>query len=297
MYPKPKGFNRVGTIQCFLAASFVLWFLIFPQYGKYFAWPVVPELTAMFLGAGFILRSYFGYHLWRDKYWYTVRWSMNGDFAFLGVLFITTWWHIGEMNWRLQGVSNGLRIFTLIVVHVWVLAYTFEPLMVFLLHPRDEEANDPVPAEMSEGKILPLTRNALGAIFFLGAAFWAVLFFTPEFANTRWPWELNAFDARIMSAWFAGSSVWGVTMYFMKDWAEVKMGMRAILFFVLGLLGVWIFASPRYDLNHTDIASRQAIAYVISLAVMAAWLLFAYWKQEQGVKSKNRQSVTLPDAA
>lgn len=297
MYPKPSGFNRVGVIQCFLAAFFVLWFLIVPQYGKYFAWPVVPELTAMFLGAGFLLRSYFGYHLWRDKYWYTLRWSMNGDFVFLSVLFVTTWWHISEMNWHLEGVSDGLRIFSLFIVHVWILAYTFEPLTVFLLHPRDPEANAPVPPELSEGKILPLMKNALLAIFFLGAGFWAILFFSPEFANTRWPWELNAFDARIMSAWFAGSSVWSVTMYFMKDWAEVKVGVRAILLFVLGLLGVWIFASSRYELNHTDIASRQAITYLVSLVIMAAWLLYAYWKQEQAARSKKTQPVTLSDAA
>jgi len=51
--------------------------------------PVKPELTAMSLGAGFILRSYFGYHLWREKDWYKLRWSIAGDYVFLGVLFIT----------------------------------------------------------------------------------------------------------------------------------------------------------------------------------------------------------------
>ena len=284
MYAKPKGFNNVGIIQCFLAAFFVLWFLIFPQYGKYFAWPVVPELTAMFLGAGFMLRSYFGYHLWRDRDWYTLRWSMNGDFAFLGTLFISTWWHIEEMNWALQDVSNGLRIFCLIIVHVWVFAYTFEPLMIFLLHPREKEAHDPVPSYLSEGRILPVTRTALATIFLFGAALWALFFFTPEFANSRWPWELNPFDARIMSAWFAGSSVWAVTMYFMADWAEVKMGVRALLLFLLGLLAVWIFASSRYPITHTDIAARQGIAYGLALTVMSAWLLFAYWRQQQEKK-------------
>ncbi len=284
MYPKPKGFNRVGMIQCFLAAFFVLWFLIMPQNGKYFAWPVVPELTAMFLGAGFILRSYFGYHLWRDKYWYTVRWSMNGDFAFLGVLFIATWWHILEMNWHLENVSDGLRIFSLVIAHIWVFAYTFEPLAVFLLHPRESEAHAPISTELSEGQLQTPLKSALVAIFFLGTAVWALLFFTPEFANMRWPWELNEFDSRIMSAWFAGSAVWSITMYFMKDWAEVKMGVRAILFFILGVFGVWIFASSRYELDHTEIASRQGVTYGLALGVIAIWLLYAYWKQEQARK-------------
>jgi hypothetical protein len=284
MYLKPKGFNRVGIIQCFLAAFFVLWFLILPERGIYFAWPVIPELTAMFLGAGFILRSYFGYHLWRDKYWYTVRWSLLGDYAFLSVLFVTTWWHIEEMNWHLEGVSAGLRIFSLIIVHVWVLAYTFEPLTVFLLHPRDPEAGAPVPAELSEGEILPPLKSALVAMFYIGTALWALLFISPAFANTRWPWELNPFDARIMSAWFAGGAVWSITMYFMKDWAEVKMGVRAILLFLIGLLVVWVIGLFRYPLNHTGIARGQALAYGLSLVVILSWLSYAYLKQEQARK-------------
>ena len=284
MYLKPKGFNNVGIIQCFLAAFFVLWFLIMPQNGKYFAWPVVPEMTAMFLGAGFILRSYFGYHLWRDKYWYTVRWSLYGDYAFLSVLFITTWWHISEMNWHIQGVSDGLRIFSLLIAHIWIFAYTFEPLTIFLLHPRDAEANAPVPAELSEGELQRPLKSVLLAIFYAGALFWAVLFFSPEFANTRWPWELNAFDSRIMSAWFAGCSVWAITMYFMKDWAEVKVGVRAIIFVVLGWIGIWIVGSTRYPLNNTPIAARQGMGYLLALTIIAIWLLFAYWKQEQASK-------------
>lgn len=286
MYLKPKGFDRVGMIQCFLAAFFVSWFLIRPGAGVYFAWPVVPELTALFLGAGFILRSYFGYHLWREKYWYPLRWSMAGDFVFLGVLFITTWWHIGEMNWRLQGVGEGLRIFSLVIAHVWVLAYTFEPLTVFLVHPRDKEAHADIPPDFAQGDLSKLLKYALLAIFFSGAALWALLFFSPEFANARWPWELNPFDARIMSAWFAGSSVWAITMYFMKDWAEVKMGVRALLLFILGLLAVWVLAFPRFASNHTQIASRQGLVYGLSLASMAVLLSLAYWKQEQARKKR-----------
>jgi hypothetical protein len=188
------------------------------------------------------------------------------------------------MNWDLQGVSAGLKIFSLVITHVWILAYTFEPLTVFLLHPRDPEANAPVPPELSEGKLLPPLKSALLAMFYLGAALWALFFFTPEFANTRWPWALNAFDARIMSAWFAGAAVWSVTMYFMKDWAEVKMGVRALSLFLVGLLGVWLLNFSRYPLNDTRIAARQGIVYGVSLLVMVAWLLFAYWKQEQAAK-------------
>jgi hypothetical protein len=213
-----------------------------------------------------------------------VRWCLFGDYAFLAVLFVTTWWHIEEMNWHLEGVSSGLRIFSLAIVHIWVLAYTFEPLTVFLLHPRDPEADAPVPVELSEGELLQPMKSVLLAMFYIGAALWAMLFIAPAFANSRWPWELNPFDARIISAWFAGASVWSITMYFMKDWAEVKIGVRAILLFLIGLLVVWVMGLFRYPLNNTSIAVKQAWVFGVALVVIVGWLSYAYLKQEQARK-------------
>ncbi len=282
MFPKPKGFDRVGFIQCFLALFFVLWFLIFPSAGIYFAWPVKPVLTTLFLGAGFILRSYFGLHLWREKDWYKLRWSMNGDFIFLSVLFIATWWHVNEMNWHLTGVSPAIRWFSFIIAHVWIVAYTFEPLTVFLLRPRAPEADAPLPSGLSEGPVLPVTKNTLLAFFYIGAGIAALLFFNPDFANSRWPWELNPFDSRIMAAWPAAVAVWSVTMYRMNDWAEIKIGVRAILLFVLALFVIWIFTFSSYDT-----ARPNGLTYGIGTGLLAAALLYSYWKQ-QSARLKNQ---------
>jgi hypothetical protein len=283
MFQKPKGFDRVGVIQCFLALFFVLWFFILPSQGIYFAWPVKPELTALFLGSGFLLRSYYGYHIWREKDWYKLRWLPHGDYAFLGVLFVTTWWHIYEMNWNLVGVDRyaPLRIFCLVMAHVWTLAYTFEPVTVFLLAPRgkDKEAADaPIPAELSEGPVLPFTKKTLLAIFYLCTVIFALLFFDPKFADFRWPWELNAFDSRIMAAFPAGVGVWAVTMYFMKDWAEVKIGFTGIVLFFSALFLmsiVTLLVSPWWVPGRHNIPT-----FPIGTGIFAALLLYSYWKQQ-----------------
>jgi len=280
MFPKPKGFDRVGFIQCFLALFFVLWFLIRPDWGIYFAWPVKPALTALFLGAGFMLRSYFGYHLWREKDWYKLRWSIHGDFVFLGTLFVATWWHMTEMNWHIEGVSTGLRIFSLVIAHVWVLAYTFEPLTIFLLSPREAEANSPVPVELSQGPLIPELKTVLLGIFYAGSLVWALLFFNTDFANLRWPWELNAFDSRIMSAWPGACATWAITMYFMKDWAEVKIGVRALLTFFLALFVIWIFTFVGYDPARKNGLTLGGITGLAALS-----LIYAYWKQEAARKA------------
>ena len=246
MFQKPLGFNRVGVIQFFLAAFFVLWFLILPATGIYFAWPVKPPLTALFLGAGFILRSYFGFHLWHEKDWYKLRWSMNGDFVFLGVLFIATWWHIDEMNWHLIGVSQNLRLFSFLIA------------------------------------LLPALKNTLLAFFYIGTGIAALLFFNPEFANMRWPWELNPFDARIMAAWPAACAVWSLTMYEMKDWAEVKIGVRAILLFVLSLFIIWVITFHSYDP-----VRKNGLTFGVGTGLLSAALIYTYWKQQTSRPRKN----------
>ena len=125
MLRKPSSINGVGIVQFFLAAAFVVWLIIWPDTGVNFAWPIHPRLTAMFIGTGFILRVFLGYHLWREKFWYRLRWIKWGNFVFLGVLFIATFWHLNEMNWK---PNIG-------VAHIWVVAYIVEPLILTLIEP------------------------------------------------------------------------------------------------------------------------------------------------------------------
>ena len=285
MYPKPKGFTWVGFIQCFLALFFVLWFFIKPEWGIYFAWPVRPELTAVFLGCGFLLRSFYGFHLWREKYWYKLRWIRQGDYAFLGVLFVTTWWHIYEMNWSLPGVERyaPLSLFCLLMAHVWMFAYTYEPITVYLNDPRgaDKEAADaPVPESLSEGAIQPFTKTTLLVLFYGGWLIFGLLFFDTTFANFRWPWDLNAFDSRIMSAFAAGVAVWGVSMYHLKDWAEIKVGFTGVCLFLPALFVMSITTM----ISHPEwwVAGRKnALTFVLAAGIVTAMLLYSYWQQER----------------
>ncbi len=73
---KPKAISTVGLVQVILTTSFVIWLLFFPSTGDNFAWPVVPRMTAMFIGASFIARAYLGYFLWRERHWYRLRWQV-----------------------------------------------------------------------------------------------------------------------------------------------------------------------------------------------------------------------------
>jgi hypothetical protein len=265
MLRKPSSIDGVGIVQFFLAAGFVIWLLIWPDTGVNFAWPIPPRLTAMFIGTGFILRTFLGFQLWREKYWYRLRWIKWGNFAFLGVLFVATFWHLDEMNWK----SN------IVVAHIWVIAYIVEPLILTLIEPHEAASRAPVPPELAEGPISVWLKRLLAGIYIVGITLAAFLFFNPTFADTRWPWPLDMFDARIMAAWPAACAVWAATMYFAQDWSEIKMGMQALIVYLGALFLVWAFTFSQYDLTR-----HNGITVGIATGLMAALLGFFYWRQE-----------------
>jgi hypothetical protein len=265
MLRKPSSISGVGIVQFFLAATFVVWLLFFPDTGVNFAWPIAPRLAAMFIGTSFILRTFLGYHLWREKYWYRLRWIVWGNYMFLAVIFLATFWHLDQMNWK----SN------IWVAHIWVVAYVVEPLILVLVEPHDEESKAPMPAEVSEGPISIWLKRMLAAIFVIGVAVAGMLLINPAFTNTRWPWPLNPFNARIMAAWPAACAVWAATMYFGKDWAEIKMGVQTLVVYTTALFVVWLVTLSQYDP-----ARKNIVTFGVVTGVAAALLIFFYWRQE-----------------
>jgi hypothetical protein len=266
MVLKPASITRVGIVQTFLAASFVIWLLFFPSSGRDFAWPIAPELSAMFIGTAFIIRTYLGYHLWRQKYWYKLRWQVWGNYGFLAVLLAATFWHVGQMNW----FSN------IWVAHIWVLAYIAEPLILPLYEPRGEEAKAPIPDHLKEGPIFIGLHRILLVSYVVGIALGLLLFINPEFMDTRWPWALDPFDARIMAAFPIMGGLWALYGSRAKDWAEIKLGVLGILIFNAALFAVWLFNLPQYDFGRENV-----IQYGIITGVLALLLGYYYVRQER----------------
>ncbi len=89
------------------------------------------------------------------------------------------------MNWRVN----------IIVAHIWVLAYFIEPIMLYLIEPRTPEAKAPLPEDLRQGSVtMGLKRVAtLGLI--VSVIIGGLLFINPRFMDTRWPWELDPFNA------------------------------------------------------------------------------------------------------
>jgi hypothetical protein len=266
MYPKPKSLTTVGIVQFFLAFSFVIWLIFFPASADNFAWPVVPVQTAMFLGVGFMVRTFIGYHLWREKSWPALRWQSAGNFAFLLVILLATLWHIDELNWKTN----------IIVAHIWAVAYTVEPVILFLIEPRSPEAKAPLPAELQRGPVFPGLRRVVAFGLVVCVVLGGIAFLNPQFLDTRWPWELDAFDARIMAAFFAMMGAWCARVYFADHWGENRLSVVGMLIFTAGNFVIWLVMLPGLDPERKNI-----YVYGIAAALFTLLLGYYYYRQER----------------
>jgi hypothetical protein len=262
---KPRAITGIGVVQFFLAATFVVWLLFFPTAGDRFAWPVVPPLTAMFIGTAFIARTYLGFQLWRQKYWHNLRWQVWGNYGFLAAIFLATLWHADKMNWHTS----------FWMAHIWTIAYIVEPVMLPLLEPRGAGRNAPLPPELQAGPILATTRWLMAAILLIGVTIGGLLIINPAFINTRWPWPLDPFDARVMAAFPVLAAGWAAWVYFAEDWALAKLGVIGLGLHAASLFVVWVLTLGQYDQTRHNVVTYGAV-----LAVATVLLIATYVRQE-----------------
>jgi hypothetical protein len=276
MVVKPSAITRIGFVQVILAASFVVWLLFFPDTGVNFAWPIAPRFTAMFIGAAFLVRTFIGYFLWREKSWNRLTWQAWGNYAFLAVVFLATFWHIDEMNWNAN----------IVVAHVWVIAYLVEPLILPLVEPRGADRNPPLLPEDRRGPIFAGLKRVMVAGLVVSVLMVALMLLNPQFLDTRWPWALDPFDARIMAAFFALTAVWSLTVYFAGDWGEVRLTVFGLGIFATAQFLVWLVILPQLDFSRPNIYS-----YGIGFALFAALLVYYSVRQEMAARKASQPGV------
>ncbi len=263
-----SSYRNVGLIQFLLASVFVIWLVFLPGFGSKFAWPIANPLSAMFIGTCFALRAFEGYFMWREPNWTRLRWMSWGTMAFLTFIFAATYWHIDLLNWQ---------PFNLITI-IWFIAYTAEPLTIPFVEPHGAESSGNLPKGQGRVAISSAMHNLLLVIMFVAAALGAMLFINPmKFIANLWPWQLTAFDARIMASFFAGIVFWAAKMKFANNWAEIRMGIQGFILFFGGHFLVWLFNSIMGRLNMTV----SAWVYGIVTGVLATALVILYFQQER----------------
>jgi hypothetical protein len=265
-----SAYRRVGLIQFVLALGFVIWLVFLPGYAKFFAWPIGSRLSAMFIGTCFALRCFEGFWMWREPHWLRLRWMSWGTMAFLTIIFAATFWHVDQINWK---PLNPMA-------WIWVLAYTAEPLVIPFVEPRETMRSGANGRAISGG-----LQTFLIIVMFVAAVLFGLFFINPaKFITNYWPWPVTPFDARVISAFFAGILFWAARMKVLGAWSEIRMGMQGFLLFFGGHFLVWLFNMATGAFDPARIVS--AWIYGTVAAVLTAILLFFYMQEAKGVATE-----------
>ncbi len=259
-----RGQVAWGLLGAAAAAWFAVWMLFFPDLvAGTFAWDVHPRYAMAFIGAGYIFRTAFFLNAAREGNWVRLRWIVWGNLVFTGTLLLATFWHADEFNW------DPFRT----VGHLWLVLYIFEPVVMIYLIPRGTFS---LAAPPTGGPLHPVTKGFFVLLTGVLLMHGLLLVINPEFAATRWAWELNPLDARMVAAWFLGWAVWLGTMAFALDWDEVR---RAVQLFLLN--GVALLATVVVFRDDFIPGKNLVIGYGGDLALMTGIMLALYVVQER----------------
>lgn len=229
---------------------------------RYFAWTIMPPLTAAFLGASYwgslpliILSS-------RERWWAHARLAILGVFVFTVVTTIATLLHLDRFH--LSSPEPMARL----AAWVWLLIYVLVPpsLVVLTWQQLRIPGIDP-PREAPLARWLRLVLVSQAAILFvLGIP----LFLFPT--AVPWPWTLTPLTGRAVAAWLIGIGVIVAHMAWERDYRRVRHGMLSYaLVSVLQLIALARYGS---EVNWSRPVAIIYLLFVISMLIVGAigWL-------------------------
>jgi hypothetical protein len=217
----------------------------------YFAWPIAPPQTAVFMGAGYLATGitlfillFFG-RLWAD-----VRLFIPPIAVFAGLMIGATLLHADRFLWDRFVTWLWLGLYGVIVlgaIVLWVAHRTVRPS---------------IPLPLGE-------RVALIAVGMLIAT-WAVpLYVAPVATAAIWPWPLTPLTGRVVAGWVSVGAVLAVLAGTLNDTRGLRLPLvgwtiTVLCFLVTSTLGVPFTSEPR------------VLVYFASLAMSiggSLWLL------------------------
>ena len=180
------------------------------------AWTIKPELTPIFLGAGYGAGAYFFWRTFRAERFHPSAAGVFGAAFFATLMLIATILHWDRFN------HGDAPLIGAIVFYGWVGVYIVSPAAVLALWwlNRRTDPGVPVPGEA----IVPTNVRRAAQVFAAGALAAAVIFFlVPDVAIDVWPWDLTPLTSRVLGSFTAQVGVGALLLSFDRRWSAWKL--------------------------------------------------------------------------
>lgn len=196
----------------FLVVAFAILYLMPDATDRLFAWTIMPRMSALLMGAGYVSGVYFFIRVVRAPRWHWVAQ------AFLPLTLFVCWLELATiLHW--DRFHHGHIAFV-----AWTAIYTLTPFILPALWLRNRSA-DPRTPDPDDVLVPRPLRGLMGLVGAVELALALIMFVLPNSVIDLWPWMLTPPTARTASGWFALHGAIGLALAQEPRWS----GMRIVL--------------------------------------------------------------------
>jgi hypothetical protein len=273
-------------------AAFVVFLILVPavivlwgapgETADLWSWTIKPDLTPIFLGAGYGAGAYFFWRTFRADRWHPSSAGVVSAAAFAAAMLVATLIHWDKFN---HGDAPTLAA---IAFYGWVIVYIISPAIVFGLWLRNERT-DPRTPDATDA-VLPrsvlLGARLFGAAAIIGAA---VFFISPQTAIDVWPWTLTELTARVLASFMFQVGVGATLLSLDSRWSSWRLLVQTFFIATALLLAGAIRAFDDFDRD-----SAMTWLYLGGLLGSDVLLLTLYRTYDKQTRSAGGE-VRVPD--
>ena len=260
-----RPFTRVvaAVVLPFLAAAWILLYLLPNDTDALFAWTIAPSLTAMLLGSAYVGGIWFFVQVLRAGRWHRVKYGFPAVLVFAALLAVATLVHWDRFH------------FGHISFLTWVTLYLTTPVLVAVAIVLNWGADPRVDDERDYA--IPLVpRFAIAAVGLVSLICGVVIFIAPGLVAGAWAWELTPLTTRVVGAVLTLPGM--VNLWMLRDarWSAFRWIFQAQIVSLVFIVVALVVA--RGDLAASLAAPAFVVGMVVSLVVYVA--LYAYCERE-----------------
>jgi hypothetical protein len=243
------------------------------------AWTIEPELTPIFLGAGYGAGAYFFLRTFLSDRFPPSSAGIFGAAFFAALMLIATLIHWDRFN------HGDAPLIGALVFYGWVGVYIVSPFVVFALwwFNRRTDSGRPAPGDAIVPHWVRRIAQLVAAGSFVGAAFF---FLAPDEAIDAWPWQLTPLTSRVIGAFTAQVGVGALLISLDSRWSSWKLIVQT--FFVATAL---LLIGAVRALDDFDTGNPLTYAYLGGLVAADIALLLLYRSMSRQEASQAHHQV------
>jgi hypothetical protein len=228
------------------------------------AWTIKPDLTPIFLGAGYGAGAYFFLRTFLGEQFHPSAAGFFSAAFFALLMLIATLLHWEKLNHGDAPLVGSL------VFYGWVGVYVLSPFVVFALwfFNRRTDSGVPAPGEAIVPVWVRRIAQVFAAVLLVEAA---VFYISPATAIDVWPWMLTPLTARVIASFTAEVGMAALLISLDPRWSAWKLIVQT---FVVGTALLLVGAARAWD--DFDTGNVLTYGYIACLIACDIALLLLY---------------------